>query len=53
MSLFKGVWDKNLEKAKIIFSDDFLSAHRVFQLDALQDAIFELKNKYIEILEEK
>lgn len=43
-------WDEKTEEGVVVFTTDFITAHRVLQLDALVDCIHALQNTYDQML---
>ena len=48
-----GTWSGEEDEGAVVFSDDFLKAPRVVQLDFLIDMIHELNGYYEQMLESK
>jgi hypothetical protein len=50
MKLIELHWSDNKGEGRVRYTNEFMEAHIVTQLDMLQDCIFDLTNKYDEIL---
>jgi hypothetical protein len=50
MKICKIKWSENYDETKVIFTNEFNEAHRIVQLDVLQDAIGILEETYNTIL---
>jgi len=53
IEMMTGMWSGNEEEGGVVFSEDFLEAPRVVQLDFLIDMIHELTGDYEQMLENK
>jgi hypothetical protein len=50
MKLIELHWDNNAGEGSVRYSKTFNESHFILQLDMLQDCIFDLTNKYEELL---
>ena len=52
MKMFTVIFDLDEGEAEVHYEDSFYDSHQVTQLDCLNDAIYELTQKYNAILED-
>ena len=53
IEMMTGVWSDDEGEGGVVFSEDFLEAPRIVQLDFLVDMIHELNGYYEQMLEKK